>query len=88
MATNNHYAELFCQSNFSFLYGASHPQELVKQADFLGYQAIAITDECSVAGVARAYTVIKEQDLNIKLLIGSLFCFDEELELVWQNNSA
>ena len=82
MATNNHYAELFCQSNFSFLYGASHPQELVKQADFLGYQAIAITDECSVAGVARAYTVIKEQDLNIKLLIGSLFCFDEELELV------
>jgi error-prone DNA polymerase len=82
MATKNHYGELFCQSNFSFLYGASHPQELVKQADFLGYQAIAITDECSVAGVARAYTTIKEHELNIKLIIGSLFRFDNELELV------
>ncbi|MBL4631887.1 MAG: error-prone DNA polymerase [Paraglaciecola sp.] len=82
MATNNHYAELFCQSNFSFLYGASHPQELVKQATFLGYQAIAITDECSVAGVARAYTYIKEHALNIKLIIGSLFRFDDQLELV------
>jgi error-prone DNA polymerase len=82
MAANNRYAELFCQSNFSFLYGASHPQELVKQADFLGYQAIAITDECSVAGVARAHTAIKEYELNIKLIIGSLFRFDDELELV------
>ncbi|GAM71990.1 DNA polymerase III alpha subunit [Vibrio sp. JCM 19236] len=44
------YAELFCQSNFSFLTGASHPEELVMQADFLGYSAIAITDECSLAG--------------------------------------
>jgi error-prone DNA polymerase len=82
MATRHHYAELFCQSNFSFLYGASHPQELVKQADFLGYHAIAITDECSVAGVARAYTAIKEHELDIKLIIGSLFRFDEELQLV------
>lgn len=82
MTTKHHYAELFCQSNFSFLYGASHPQELVKQADFLGYQALAITDECSVAGVARAHTAIKELDLNIKLIIGSLFRFDEELELL------
>ena len=82
MTTEHRYAELFCQSNFSFLYGASHPQELVKQADFLGYQAIAITDECSVAGVARAYTAIKEHELNIKLIIGSLFRFDEGLELV------
>jgi len=82
MTTQHHYAELFCQSNFSFLYGASHPQELVKQASFLGYQALAITDECSVAGVARAYTAIKEHELSIQLIIGSLFRFDEELELV------
>lgn len=82
MAKTHQYAELFCQSNFSFLYGASHPQELVKQADFLSYHAIAITDECSVAGVARAYTAIKEHDLNIKLIIGSLFRFGEDLELV------
>ena len=53
------YAELFCQSNFSFLQGASHPQELVMQAHFLGYQAIAITDECSVAGVVRAHAPSK-----------------------------
>lgn len=78
----SNYAELFCQSNFSFLHGASHPQELVKQANFLGYQAIAITDECSVAGVAKAYTAIKQDDLKIKLIVGSLFKFDEELELV------
>ncbi len=49
------YAELFCRSNFSFQLGASHPEELVRKADELGYRAIAITDECSLAGVVRAY---------------------------------
>ena len=44
------YAELHCLSNFTFLRGASHPHELVEQADALGYSALAITDECSVAG--------------------------------------
>ncbi|MDU0354362.1 error-prone DNA polymerase [Paraglaciecola aquimarina] len=82
MSVSLQYAELFCQTNFSFLYGASHPQEIVKQADFLGYQAIAITDECSVAGVARAYSAIKNQQLNIKLIVGSLLCFQQELKLV------
>jgi error-prone DNA polymerase len=72
------YAELMCQSNFSFLTGASHPEELVKQADFLGYKAIAITDECSVAGVARAYSTIRANRLNIKLIIGSLFVIPEQ----------
>src|SRR5205823_13501659 len=48
------YAELHCLSNFTFLRGASHPHELVEQADLLGYAALAITDECSVAGVVRA----------------------------------
>lgn len=48
------YAELHALSNFSFLRGASHPQELVQRAAGLGYQALAITDECSVAGVVRA----------------------------------
>ncbi len=76
------YAELFCQSNFSFLSGASHPQELVTQAHFLGYQAIAITDECSVAGIVRAYSEQQHKDLNIKLIVGSLLRFNEELELV------
>lgn len=49
------YAELYCQSNYSFLQGASHPRELVQAAFNLNYMALAITDECSVAGVVRAY---------------------------------
>ena len=42
------YAELVCTSNFSFLTGASHPQELVARAAELGYRALALTDECSI----------------------------------------
>lgn len=72
------FAELICQSNFSFLQGASHPEELVRQAYFLGYQAIAITDECSVAGVVRAYTEIKNNHLAIKLIVGSKFIFEQQ----------
>ena len=76
------YAELFCQSNFSFLRAASHPQELILQANFLGYRALAITDECSVAGIVRAYSEIKKKQLNIRLIVGSLFHFNEELEII------
>src|SRR5882762_6507272 len=65
------YAELHCISNFTFLRGASHPQELVERASILGYSAIAITDECSVAGVVRAYMAAKL--LQLKLLIGAEF---------------
>jgi DNA polymerase-3 subunit alpha/error-prone DNA polymerase len=53
------YAELFCLSNFSFLEGASHAEELVKRAVNLGYQGIAITDECSLAGIVRAHEEAK-----------------------------
>ena len=49
------YAELHCRSNFSFLTGASHPEELVAQALARGYTALALTDECSLAGVVRAH---------------------------------
>jgi error-prone DNA polymerase len=49
------YAELHCLSNFSFLRGASHPEELVEQAAAQGYAALALTDECSLAGVVRAH---------------------------------
>ncbi|KQY80128.1 error-prone DNA polymerase [Pelomonas sp. Root1444] len=65
------YAELRCVSNFSFLRGASWPQELVERAHRLGYAAIAITDECSVAGIVRAHVEAKER--GIKLLVGSQF---------------
>lgn len=72
------FAELVCQSNFSFLYGASHPEEYVRQAYFLNYQAIAITDECSMAGVVRAYTEIKNNHIPIKLIVGSLFKLNDQ----------
>jgi DNA-directed DNA polymerase III PolC len=65
------YAELHCISNFTFLRGASHPQELVDRASLLGYKAIAITDECSVAGVVRAHMAAKL--LKLQLLIGAEF---------------
>src|SRR3984957_6556041 len=54
------YAELHCITNFTFLRGASHPQELIAQAWALGYEALAITDECSVAGVVRAHMAVKK----------------------------
>ena len=63
------YAELHCRSNYSFLEGASHPDELVMRAGELGHSAIAITDRNSVAGVVRAHVAAKEHGL--KLLIGA-----------------
>ena len=65
------YAELHCLSNFTFLRGASHAEELVERACTLGYSALAITDECSLAGVVRAHVAAKAHGL--KLLIGSEF---------------
>ena len=65
------YAELHCLSNFSFQRGASHPEELVARAHALGYAALAITDECSVAGVVRAHLEAKK--CGLQLLPGALF---------------
>ena len=65
------YAELHCLTNFTFLRGASHPEELAARAAQLGYSALAITDECSLAGVVRAHVAAKEHDL--KLIIGAEF---------------
>ena len=65
------YVELRCVSNFTFLRGASHPEELVERAKELGYQALAITDECSMAGVVRAHVAAKAAQLP--LLLGSQF---------------
>ncbi|RQO38479.1 error-prone DNA polymerase [Herminiimonas sp. KBW02] len=63
------YAELHCRSNFSFLHGASHPEELVERSCDLGYSSLAITDECSLAGVVRAHVEAKKRELH--LIIGS-----------------
>ena len=64
------YAELHALSNFTFLRGASHPEELVETAAELGYEALAITDECSMSGIVRAHAAAKECGLK-KLIIGS-----------------
>ena len=63
------YAELHCLSNFTFLRGASHPEELVARAHALGYEALALTDECSLAGVVRAHVAAKT--CGLALLIGT-----------------
>jgi DNA-directed DNA polymerase III PolC len=74
------YAELHALSNFSFLRGASQPEELVAQAKCLGYRALALTDECSLAGVVRAHVAAKQ--CALPLIIGAeLNCVDE-LKLV------
>jgi error-prone DNA polymerase len=62
------YAELHCISNFSFQRGASHPHELAERAYNLGYAALAITDECSVAGVVRAWSGLNRHIEFIKFL--------------------
>jgi error-prone DNA polymerase len=63
------YAELHCCSNYSFLTGASHPEELVQRAHALGYAALALTDECSLSGVVRAHGEAKR--LGLHLIIGA-----------------
>ncbi len=63
------YSELHCLSNFTFLRGASHAQELVARAVALGYSALAITDECSFAGIVRAHVAAKAHGL--KLIVGT-----------------
>jgi error-prone DNA polymerase len=74
------YAELHCLSNFSFLRGASHPEELVERARALGYVALALTDECSVAGVVRGH--LAARDTGLKFVIGSEFTLADGLKLV------
>ena len=63
------YAELAVTTNFSFLRGASHPGEMVAQADMLGLAAIGIADRNTFAGVVRAYDEARKR--SIKLLVGT-----------------
>jgi error-prone DNA polymerase len=74
------FAELHCLSNYSFLHGASHPEELVQQAVELGYEAIAITDECSFAGLVKAHMTART--FGIKLIVGAHFQLSEGIRLV------
>ena len=74
------YAELHCKSNFSFLEGASHPDELVQRSAELGYAALAVTDRNSLAGVVRAHVAAK--DVGLHLLIGAEIIPDDSLPAV------
>ena len=65
------YAELDALSNFTFQKGASHPEELIQRASELGYSALALADECSLAGVVRAWTHACKH--NLHLIIGTRF---------------
>ena len=74
------YAELHALSNFSFLRGASHAAELIQRARELGYAALALTDECSMAGVVRAHMAAREAGLP--LIIGAEFTLECGLKFV------
>ncbi|HEY2630450.1 MAG TPA: error-prone DNA polymerase [Usitatibacter sp.] len=74
------YAELHCITNYSFLRGASDPEELVNRASSLGYRALAITDECSVAGIVRAHVAAK--DVGLKLIVGTELVLSDGMRLV------
>src|SRR5687768_625944 len=74
------YAELHCLSNFTFLRGSSHPEELVARASQLGYAALAITDECSLSGVVRDHEAARE--CGLKLIIGSEIRLEDGLKFV------
>src|SRR5438874_10961105 len=74
------YAELQTTSNFSFLRGASHPDELVATAALLGHDAIAITDRNSVAGLVRAHQAAKT--VGIRLVVGVRLDLDDGTSLL------
>src|SRR3954453_19738844 len=81
------YAELRCRTNFSFLEGASHPDELAARAAELGYHALAVTDRNSLAGVVRAHVAAKAAALP--LLVGAeLTPEDAAPVLVWAADRA
>ncbi len=86
------YSELHCISNFTFLRGASRPEELIETAASLGYEAIAITDECSMAGIVRAHTQArkyqsdgqsnKQTGKQLKLIIGTELLLEHGFKLI------
>jgi error-prone DNA polymerase len=76
----NAYAELHCLSNFSFGRGASSARELFERAKACGYEALAITDECSLAGIVRALEASRAT--GVKLIVGAEFQLDDGPKLV------
>jgi len=74
------YAPLWCKSNYTFLKGASHPEELVERAAELGLSYLALTDENGLYGVARAY--VRAKELGVELIIGAQLTVSDSLEFI------
>jgi len=74
------YAALWCKSSFSFLEGASHPDEYVETAALLGLRAVALTDRDGVYGVVHAHR--RAQELGVRLLVGSQVSIDDGSQIV------
>ena len=74
------YAELHCLTHFSFLRSAADPERLAERAKALGYAALAVTDECSVAGAVRMHQACQAEGL--KLIVGSEFTLEEGPKIV------
>jgi len=74
------YAHLNTTTNFTFLTGASHPPEYIYHAAELEYDALAITDECSLAGIVKAF--VAAEKLNFKLIVGSRFTLSNGMHII------
>ena len=74
------YVPLWCKSNYSFLEGASHPEELVEEAARLGIRSLAITDRDGVYGVVRGH--VRALELGVHLIIGSEITLDDDSTIV------
>ena len=74
------YVPLWCKSNFSFLEGASHPDELIEEACRLGLPALAVTDRDGVYGIVRAH--VKARELGLRLIVGSQITVKDESVII------
>ena len=74
------YVPLWCKSNFSFLEGASHPDELIEEAQRLGLSALALTDSDGVYGIVRAH--VKARELGLRLIVGSQVTVEDESTII------
>src|SRR5512139_3968777 len=80
MSSQNPYIPLWCKSNFSFLEGASHPEELVEACHQHGIDALALTDRDGVSGVVRAY--VRAKELDVALILGAEVTLDDGSAIV------
>ena len=74
------YAPLWCKSNFSFLEGASHPEELIGAAAALGIETLALTDRDGVYGIVEAH--VQAREAGVRLLVGSEITIDDGSTIV------